>query len=527
MIGTSSSITNQKGMGAGRWWGLAALTVSALVLALDTTILVTALPTLSSKLAATTDQLQWMSAAYTLALAGFMLPAGVLGDRFGRRRLLLIGLLLFGTSSVVASQMTSANGLIAMRAIMGAAGAIVLPLTLSILPSMFKESERQRAVAVAGAGAFLGLPLGPLVAGWLLTNYAWGSIFLINGPVVVIAVLGVWFFVPESKDPVARGLDWLGALLEVTGVTGVIYGIIEEPVHGWSDATVAGPIAAGIALLAAFTIWELRTRVPLIDLKLFLKPRFAWSTSAFIVVGFAMTGVLFVLSPYLQVVMGNDAQGTGIRLLPMIGAVIVGALASDPVTKRFGTKIVVTGGLVVNAAGLLLLSTVKADSGYGLVAAGLVVIGFGVAMAMIPALDALLGALPAGETGAGNALTRTLQNIGASFGVAIMGSVLNSAYRANLAGHLSGLPPAAQSAAQSSVAVAAGVAHRLPEPLGAALLNAAQVAYADGMAKVLVVTAGLVLVGAVLTALFLPARAADAGTVDAAPAKVSTAGVAS
>src|SRR5438445_8201328 len=190
----------------GRWLGLAALTISGLLLGLDITILVTALPTLSAKLNATTDQLQWMSAAYTLALAGFMLPAGVLGDRLGRKRMRLVGLATFGVSSVIASQMTSANGLILMRVIMGASGAIVLPLMQSMLPSMFQPDERQRAIGLSGAGAFIGLPLGPLIAGWLLTHFDWGSIFLINAPVVVIGVIGVRFFVPVSEDAAARRL---------------------------------------------------------------------------------------------------------------------------------------------------------------------------------------------------------------------------------------------------------------------------------------------------------------------------------
>src|SRR6202011_2197992 len=194
--------------------------------------------TLSAKLNATTDQLQWMSAAYTLALAGFMLPAGVLGDRLGRKRMLLFGLVTFGISSVIASQMTSANGLILMRVIMGASGAIVLPLMQSMLPSMFLQDERQRAIGFSGAGAFIGLPLGPLLAGWLLTHYDWGSIFLINAPVVVLAVIGVWFFVPESKAANPNRLDWFGAVLEVVGVTCLVYGIIEEPVHGWTNIQV-------------------------------------------------------------------------------------------------------------------------------------------------------------------------------------------------------------------------------------------------------------------------------------------------
>ena len=490
----------------GRWLGLAALTVSGLVLGLDITILITALPTLSAKLNATTDQLQWMSAAYTLALAGFMLPAGVFGDRFGRKRLLLIGLLTFGISSVVASQMTSANGLILMRVIMGASGAIVLPLMQSMLPSMFAADERERAIGLAAAGSFIGLPLGPLVAGWLLTHYDWGSIFLINAPVVVVGLVGVWFFVPESKDPQPRRLDWIGAILEVIGVTGLVYGIIEQPIHGWTDTQVVVPIIGGVVLLAAFAAWQLRTAAPLIDLKLFQNARFAWGTMAFVVVGFGMTGGLFVLSPYLQIVEGNDAQATGIRLLPMIGAMMIGALGSDWLAARLGAKVMVAGGLLGSAAGMLMLSRAGVETGYAFVAVALAVMGFSIALAMVPALDAILGALPAGETGAGSALTRTLQNVGASFGVAVMGSILNSAYQASLDGHLAGLPAKAQSAAQSSVAVAAAVAHQLPGPLGARLLRAAQDAYSQGMSEVLLVTAASVLVGAFLAALFMPAR---------------------
>ena len=494
----------------GRWFGLAALTVSGLVLGLDITILITALPTLSAKLSATTDQLQWMSAAYTLSLAGFMLPAGVLGDRFGRKRLLLIGLITFGVSSVIASQMTSANGLILMRVVMGASGAIVLPLVTSILPSMFAQDERQLAIGLSGAGAFIGLPLGPLVAGWLLTHYDWGSIFLINAPVVVIAVVGSWLFIPESKDPNPKRLDWIGALLEMAGVTGIVYGIIEEPVRGWTDVQVAGPILAGAVLIAAFVVWQFRTTAPLVDLNLFRNRRFALSTVAFTIVGFAMTGVLFVLSPYLQVVQGNDAQGTGLRLLPLIAAMMVGAAGSAWLSKRLGSKVMVSGGMLGIAAGMLLLSRADVDSGFGLVAIALAIIGMSIALTMIPALDAILGALPAGETGAGSALTRAIQNVGASLGVAVMGSILNSAYQAHLSGQLDGFPAAARTAAQTSVAVAAAVARHLPASLGNQLLRSAETAYSQGMSEVLLVTAGLLVVGALSMALFLPAREAQA-----------------
>jgi EmrB/QacA subfamily drug resistance transporter len=492
----------------GRWLGLAALTICALVLGLDVTILITAIPTLSAKLNATTDQLQWMSAAYTLSLAGFMLPAGVLGDRFGRRLMLLIGVVTFGISSVIASQMTSANGLIVMRAVMGLSGAIVMPLITSILPVMFAEDERQRAIGISGAGAFIGLPVGPLLSGWLLTHYDWGSIFLINAPVAVIAAIGVWFFVPENKDPNPRRLDWFGAVLEVLGVTGLVYGIIEEPVRGWTDLQVAGPLVGGMVLIVAFVVWQLRTSAPLVDLNLFKNRRFSLGTVAFVVVGFCMTGVMFVLTPYLQVVQGNDAQGTGLRLLPMIGAMMVGAVTTDQIVKRLGSKVTIASGFVGAAVAMYLLSRLSAGSGYGQAAVGLAIMGIGIAFAMIPSLDAILGALPEGETGAGSALTRAIQNVAASFGVAVMGSILNNAYQSHLLPYLAGLPASVQSSAQSSVAVAAAIAHRLPAPTGANLLRAASEAYAQGMGDVMLVTAGMTLVCALTMAVLIPSKAA-------------------
>jgi EmrB/QacA subfamily drug resistance transporter len=511
-------VTAQVSRLPGRWLGLAALTVCALVLGLDVTILITAIPTLSVKLNATTDQLQWMSAAYTLSLAGFMLPAGVLGDRLGRKKLLLVGVVTFGISSVVASQMNGANGLIYMRAVMGLSGAIVMPLITSILPSMFAEDERQRAIGISGAGAFIGLPVGPLLSGWLLTHYDWGSIFLINAPVVVIATIGVWFFVPESNDPTPRRLDWLGAALQVVGVTALVYGIIEEPVHGWAHIQVAGPLIVGLLFILAFVAWQLRTRAPLIDLNLFKNRRFSLGTLAFTVVGFCMTGVMFVLTPYLQIVQGNDAQGTGLRLLPMIASMMVGAVTTDWLAKRVGSKVMIATGFVGTAVAMFLLSRVGAGSGYGPVALALGLMGMSIAFAMIPSLDAILGSLPAGETGAGSALTRAIQNVAASFGVAVMGSILNSAYQTHLLPHLTGLPANVQAAAQTSVAVAAAVAHHLPGTIGASLLRAADEAYAQGMGDVMLVTAGMTLVCALTMAIFLPSsaygRAKPAESVD-------------
>ena len=491
---------------AGRWWALAALVVSGLVIGLDSTVLITALPTLSAKLGATTSDLQWIAAAYTLTLGGLLLPGGVLGDRYGRKRLLLVGLAIFGISSVIASQATTASALIAMRALMGVGAALILPLSLSILPSMFTAEERPRAISATAAGAFLGLPLGPLVAGWLLTHYAWGSVFLINAPVVVVALIGVWFLVPEGKDPHPRAFDWVGGVLAVVGVTALVYGVIEQPIHGWTDSRVLGGIIGGAAVLTAFVVWDLRHRSPFVDLRNFRNQSFTWATMAFVVTGFGLFGVMFILTPYIQIVLGNDAQATGIKLLPLIGGVIVGAGIGNVLAARLGARVGVSAGLALTAAALVGFSRIGAETSFAPVAAALAVIGIGIGIALPTTLDIILGTLPPSQTGAGSALTRALQQIAATFGVAILGSVLSNAYQAQIGPHLATLASAPREVALSSLAGAHAIAAHLPPPAGAMVVRAANDAYTQGMAEVMLVSAALVLATAIAIAIFLPSR---------------------
>ncbi len=500
---------------AGRWWALAALVVSGLVVGLDSTVLITALPTLSSKLGATTSDLQWIAAAYTLTLGGLLLPAGVLGDRYGRKRMLLVGLLLFGISSVIASQATTAVELIAMRAVMGIGAAFIVPLSLSILPSMFTPEERPRAVSATAAGAFLGLPLGPLLAGFLLTHYAWGSVFLINAPVVVIALLGVWFLVPEGKDPNPRSFDWVGGLLAVAGVTALVYGVIEQPIHGWTDPRVLVGIIAGAVILTAFVVWDLRHASPFVDLSNFRSRGFTWATMAFAITGFGLFGVMFILTPFLQIVLGNDAQATGIKLLPLIGGVILGAGAGNVLAARLGQRVAVSAGLAITAAALVGFSQIGAGTSYAPVGAALAVIGLGIGIALPTTLNIILGTLPPTQMGAGSALTRALQQIAATLGVATLGSILNSAYQAQIGPHLASLPSAAREAALGSIAGAHAVAAHLPTAIRTAVVGAANQAYTQGMSEVMLVSAALVLATAVAIAIFLPSRITpiDAGTV--------------
>lgn len=487
----------QRARNGGRWWALGALGLSALAAGLDTTVLVTALPTLSAKLHASTSQLQWMMDAYTLVLSGLMLPARVLGDRLGRCRLLMGGLLLFGVSSAAASQTSSAAGLIGLRALMGAGAAAIVVLSMAILPSLFPDEERSRAVAVLAAAIYLSLPLGPLVAGWLLTRFAWGSIFLVNVPVAAVALAGVWLLVPESGDSRATRLDWPGALLAAAGVTVLIYGIIEQPANGWRGVPVATGLAGGAVLVTAFAVWQLQARSPVVDLRLLRSRRFSLPALAWAVAGFTLGGILFILTPFLQIVQGNDAQATGIRLLPLIAGIIASTLPSDRLTARLGTKALVAGGLLVTAVGAALLSRAGTDSGFAITGGAEAVIGLGIGMVMPPAMDAILGALPSEEPGAGIPLAWTLQFIAMSLGVAVLGSVLEATYRTGLASHLAGLAPQSRAATEGGPAGAAALAPHM--------FRAAQDAYAAGVASVMLVTAAVLAAAALLVTLFLPA----------------------
>lgn len=497
----------------GRWWALAALTLSILVVALDSNVLVTALPTLALKLGASTSQLQWITVGYTLASAGLLLPAGKLGDRFGRRATLLAGLVVFGASSLVASQVTTASELIATRVLMGAGGAMIMPMALAALPVLFpQDAERGRAVAVTAVGTMLGLPLGPLLAGWLLNHFAWGSVFLINAPVVVLGLIGVFLWVPESKDPSAPRMDWSGALLSATGVTALVYGLIEQPIRGW-DAPVLSALTAGAVLLIGFLVRQLRADSPLVDLSLFAGRGFTWGSVAFTATSFALSGVQFVLTPYLQVVQGNDAQGTGLRMLPLIGAMLTGAALGEKVlAPRLGARILIPVGMLVSAAGLVVLTRTPAGGGYGIAAIALVVFGLGLGVVLPLSVDTVLSSLPAEQTGVGNAMSRTLQGVGVVFGSALLGSVLNRGYRTQLTGAPQTMPAAATSAARSGVAGAHSAARHLFPADGRLLVHAADHAYVHGMAQASFLTATLLAACALLVAALLPKRGRNHST---------------
>jgi EmrB/QacA subfamily drug resistance transporter len=490
-------------MGARRWWALGALVICLLTLGLDGTILNVALPTLATALGASTSGLQWMVDAYILVFAGLLLPMGALGDRVGRKKILLLGLGFFLLSSVVAAYVTSAGQLVAARAVMGLGSAIMTPVAMAILPVIFPPAERARAIAISAAAMGVGVPLGPIVGGWLLDHFWWGSVFLVNVPVALLGMIAAGIFIQESRDPESRPADLLGGALSTAGLVALVYGIIEAPRHGWGAQTVVLGLVGGAVLLGAFLAWERRCPYPMIDLGLFKRRRFLGGTLAATVATFALFGLLFTLPQYLQAVLGHDAFGTGLRLLPLMGGLIVGAAGSDRIVAAIGSRIPIAAGLAIIAGGLALGASTSFGDGYGLAATWLAIVGLGVGLALAPAMDAVLGELPPERAGSGTALTMTLRQIGAALGIALLGSVLADAYSGRL--DLTGLPGPAAQAAHDSIAGAVAVAARLGNP---SLAVQAQTAYIHGMDAVLVVCAVITAMAAVAVAIGMPARPA-------------------
>ncbi|WP_243710862.1 MFS transporter [Actinomadura sp. KC216] len=490
-----------------RWFGLAALALSMLVLGFDMTILNVALTTLSEELRASTGELQWIVDSYLLVFGALLLPAGLLGDRFGRKWLLITGLGIFGAASLLGAFADGTGGVIAARALMGLGAAIVTPLSMSMIPAIFPPEERTRAVAIWSASTALGLPLGPLLGGWLLENFWWGSIFLINVPVVVAAGLAVALLLPETRDPSAPRVDGFGALLSMGGIVALVYGVIEAPVRGWGDAVVLGSFALAAVLLAGFALWERRTAHPMLPTALFRDARFMWAMVAAVTANLILAGVLFVVPQYLEAVQGNGVFDTGLKLIPMLLGLMGGALATDRATPRLGHKPVIVLGLLVLAAGCGWGALTGTGDGYAQTVGWLVVVGLGSGLTMVPAMDAVLATLPAGQAGRGSGLVQTLRQTGGTLGVAGLGSLLAAIYRDRVG--TGGLPPDAADAARDSVGGAVAVAERLGD---GGLLASARDAYVHGMAAVLGACGAAALAVAVLLWLFQPGRVpGDAG----------------
>ncbi|MEU5000847.1 MFS transporter [Streptomyces sp. NPDC021622] len=491
-----------------RWWALAALVASMLVLGFDMTILNVALPTMAGQLDASTGEQQWMADAYVVVFAALMLPAGLLGDRFGRRRMLITGLGIFLVGSLIGTLADDVSLVVVARAVMGVGGALVMPLALAVLPALFAPGERTKAVGIVSAASALGAPLGPIVGGWLLDHFWWGSIFLINIPMVAIGITACAFLLPETTDPASPKVDVVSTALTAAGLGALIYGIIEAPVRGWGDPLVLGMLGGAALLLAALVLRERRVSRPMLDMSLLGNRGFLLNTVAATLVMFVLSGLMFVLPPYLQAVLGHDAFGTGLRMLPLMGGLLVAARGAEPVVRRFGARAVISGGLVVLAFAAMLGSRTTVDSGYGFTALWLSIAGAGFGFAVVPAMDSALGALPVERAGSGTGLLMTVRQVGGAIGIALLGSLLSGVYVDRL--DTGSLPAGAADTAGDSVVAAHTIAGRLGLP---GLAESADSAYVTGMGVVLWVSGVAALVTALLVAALLrtpgPAAAAD------------------
>ena len=487
-----------------RWWTLAVLSLSLVVIGLDNTILNVALPTLQHDLSATASELQWMVDAYVLVFAGLLLTMGAVGDRFGRSRLLASGLAVFGLASVYAAFTDTATQLIGARAVMGIGGAMIMPATLSIITDVFPREERGRAIGIWAAVAGLGIGVGPVVGGLLLETYWWGSVFLVNVPVVIVALVAGWFLVPPSRDPEGTPLDLPGALTSMVAVSALVFGIIEGPDEGWTSARVLVAFAVALVFGVAFLVIERRAEHPMLNLHYFANPRFSGGATAISIAFFSLFGVIFLLTQYLQFVLGYTALEAGLRTAPVALGMVVGAASSPRLAERFGTAKVVAYGLLVLASVLVVFTFFGVATGYAVIGTFLVLMAYGMGNIMAPSTDSVMGAVPVAKGGVASATNDVTRQVAGAIGVAVIGSVFNSVYASRMAEAVSQLPADAANAATNSIGAALSVAAQLPASVGAALSDAARQAFVDAMGVALWIPVVMALIGAILILRFLP-----------------------
>jgi EmrB/QacA subfamily drug resistance transporter len=500
-----------------RWLTLTVLCISLMVIGLDNTILNVALPTLSHTkaaggLGASGSALQWIVDSYTLVFAGLLLTMGSLGDRFGRYKLLTFGLVVFGTGSVLSAFAPSAGVLIFTRSMMGIGGACIMPGTLSILSNVFRNSgERAVAIGIWAGVSALGVGIGPVAGGALLTHFWWGSVFLVNVPIVITALTLGYFLVPDSWDKTTPRLDPGGAALSIVSLGVLLWAIIEAPSHGWTAPEILIAFIVGGLLLAGFFLWELKSSSPMLDLRFFQNPRFSAASAAIMLVFLALFGTIFVLTQYLQSVLGYSTLKAGAVLIPQSLSLMFFAFLSPRFVRRAGNKIVVASGLFLVAASLVGFLTLDVGSTLGHVILVTVLMGVGMGNVMSPATESIMGALPREKAGVGSAMNDTTRQVGGAIGVAVLGSIVSSQYGPNLASRLNGKVPAPLIAgARDSVGRAIDVVSRPGgAPYKEQIISAAHQSFIGGMHLASLVAAIIVLIAAAGVLRWLPARAID------------------
>ncbi len=512
-----------------RWLALAVLSLSLVIIGMDNTILNVALPHLSEDLSASNSQLQWIVDGYVIVFAGLILTMGSLGDRFGRKGMLQLGLAVFMAGSVAAAFARSSTMLIGFRMFMGVGGAMIMPATLSLLTNIFRDPiERGRAIGVWAGVAASGIVFGPIIGGVLLAHFWWGSVFLINIPVCVAALVSGHYLLPRSKDPNTPRIDPVGALLSILSLVIVLWGLIEAPSRGWTAPGIIAAFVIGVAVGVAFVFWELHSDHPMLEMRFFRNRRFSAANAGITLVFFAMFGSSFIITQQLQFVMGYSALKAGIAMTPIAVPLLVLGPLSARIVEKVGTKVVVGSGLILAAAGLAWMSRLTIGSDYWDLLFPMIVLASGMGLTMAPATESIMGAIPREKAGVGSAMNDTTRQVGGALGVAVIGSVLASVYRPKVltnlhttllgkvaAGHgaSAGQAQAAIDAIHQQLGAAFEVAQHLPGGvhgrIGHSVITAAQSAFVDGFGGALLVGALVALVGAAVVFAYLPSRAHD------------------
>jgi len=486
-----------------RWIILAVLCTSLMIVIIGNTALNVAIPTLARELRASTTDLQWMVDAYSLVFAGMLFTAGTIGDRFGRKGTLQAGLVVFLAGTTLAAFGDSSTTVIAARALMGLAAAFVMPSTLSILTNVFPAHERPRAIAVWAGIAGGGAALGPIASGFLLEHFWWGSVFLVNVPVIVLSLVVGRVLLPTSRDPEQPPIDIPGSLLSIVGLGALVYGIIEGPLHGWTSSQTLGTFAVAVVVLALFGWREVTARHPMLDLRFFKDRRFSVASGGMTLIFFAMFGTFFLVSQYFQLVLGYSPLESGLFQLPM-AFVMMGLSPQVPkLVARFGVARVVPTGLSSVAVGLVLFSFMNVGTSIWWMYGPIMFLATGMALTMTPLTTLIMSAVPLGKAGVGSAMNDTTRELGGALGVAILGSLVTSSYTSSIGNAVSGLSEAQQAAAKTGLVGAFGVARQLGSS-GGALVEAAKQAFVDGIGVAALTGAVVVGVAAVVASRTLP-----------------------
>jgi EmrB/QacA subfamily drug resistance transporter len=508
----NTPVEKMTGPYARRWWALLVLCLSLLITVMANTSLIVAAPSMTTDLGLSSSDLQWVVDSYTVPYAALMLVLGAIGDKYSRRGALVLGLLIFAGGSVMGSMVDETSLVIVARAIMGVGAAVVMPATLSLVVATFPRSERTKAITAWAATSGLAVAVGPLVSGWLLDDHAWGSTFLINVPIALLGVFGALALVPPSKAQGMGRIDYVGGLLSIVTVGSLIYAAIEGPHSGWGVGPVTAAVVAAAGLVA-FVAWELRHPHPMLNVRKFAVRPFSGSMLAVLFFFFGMFAVIYYVTQFLQFVLGYGALDTGVRLLPLAGAVFLGSALTGMLTPKLGVKPLVVTGLAIGTAGMFLLTQIDKGSTYGDFVVPMMMLGLALGLAISPATDTIMGSFPESELGVGGGVNDTALELGGALGIAVLGSLLGTAYRDELTDLVGNrLPAEAMETAKDSVGAGLAVAQRVAQDPSAgpqqaqAAVDAVHQAFAHGVAQTSLIGGIIMAAGTAIVLAILPGR---------------------